>query len=64
MYFELDSQKDLYTAMHEDLSTATTDISAMGSDEIAKLKSFDCWCNGDKDPVSYTHLMPDYIFLM
>ena len=22
---------------------------AIGADEIAKLKSFDCWCNGDKD---------------
>lgn len=49
MYFEFDSQKDLYKAMLEDLSTAITDISAMGADEIAKLKSFDCWCNGDKD---------------
>ncbi len=46
--FEFDSQKDLYKAMLEDLSTAITDISAMGADEIAKLKSFDCWCNGDK----------------
>lgn len=49
VYFEFDSQKDLYKAMLEDLSTAITDISAMGADEIAKLKSFDCWCNGDKD---------------
>ena len=49
VYFEFDSQKDLYKAMLEDLSTAITDISAMGTDEIAKLKSFDCWCNGDKD---------------
>ena len=47
--FEFDSQKDLYKAMLEDLSTAITDISAMRADEIAKLKSFDCWCNGDKD---------------
>lgn len=49
VYFEFDSQKDLYKAMLEDLSTAITDISAMGADEIAKLKSFDCWCNSDKD---------------
>ena len=49
VYFEFDSQKDLYKAMFEDLNTAITDISAMGESEIAKLKSFDCWCNADKD---------------
>lgn len=49
VYFEFDSQKDLYKAMLNDLSKAITDISAMQNDEVLKLKSFDCWCNGDKD---------------
>lgn len=49
VYFEFDSQKDLYKAMFDDLSTAISDISGMGETEVAKLKSFDCWCNGDKD---------------
>ncbi|WP_455672370.1 SusD/RagB family nutrient-binding outer membrane lipoprotein [Phocaeicola sp.] len=49
VYFDFDSQKDLYKYMQDDLSTAITDINAMGDDEIAKLKSFDCWCNGDKN---------------
>lgn len=49
VYFEFDSQKDLFKAMFTDLDQAMTDINGMQSDELAKLKSFDCWCSGDKD---------------
>ena len=48
-YFEFDSQRSLYKSMLDDLSTAMTDIKAMGEDEIAKLRTFDCWCNGDTE---------------
>lgn len=46
-YYDFDSQKSLYKAMFDDLNQAKTDIKAMGTDEIAKLKTFDCWCDGD-----------------
>lgn len=48
-FFEFDSQQSLYKSMLGDLSTAMTDIKAMGEDEVAKLKTFDCWCNGDTE---------------
>lgn len=48
-YFEFDSQRSLYASMLNDLSTAMTDIKAMGEDEVTKLKTFDCWCNGDTE---------------
>ncbi|MCP3894421.1 MAG: SusD/RagB family nutrient-binding outer membrane lipoprotein [Bacteroides sp.] len=48
-YYDFDSQKSIYKAMFDDLNTAMTDIKAMGADEIAKLKTFDCWCNGDTE---------------
>lgn len=48
-YYEFDSQKSIYKAMFDDLNTAMSDIKAMGVDEIAKLKTFDCWCNGDTE---------------
>lgn len=48
-FFEFDSQRSLYKSMLGDLSTAMTDIKAMGEDEVAKLKTFDCWCNGDTE---------------
>ncbi len=48
-YYEFDSQKDLYKAMFNDLNQAMIDIKAMSADEIVKLKTFDCWCNGDTE---------------
>lgn len=48
-YYDFDSQKDLYKAMFNDLNQAMIDIKAMSADEIVKLKTFDCWCNGDTE---------------
>lgn len=48
-YYDFDSQKSLYKAMLDDLNQAMTDIKAMSTDEITKLKTFDCWCNGDTE---------------
>ncbi|SMO64329.1 Susd and RagB outer membrane lipoprotein [Saccharicrinis carchari] len=49
VYFEFDSQKQIFKSMIEDLDIAIKDISAMEADEIAKLQAFDSWCGGDTD---------------
>ncbi len=46
-YFDFDSQSSLFKSMFDDIETAKKDINAMTDNELAKLKSFDCWCNGD-----------------
>ncbi len=46
-YYEFDSQQQVYASMFQDLDKAITDLTAMKDDELAKLKSFDSWCNGD-----------------
>lgn len=46
-YYAFDSQQDIYKYMLQDLDKAITDLTAMKDDELAKLKSFDSWCNGD-----------------
>lgn len=49
VYFEFDSQKDLYKAMFDDLAKAITDIQGMSEDEKITLSTFDSWCQADTD---------------